>query len=257
MSKSRIGEINYNKYGSKMKIVAYRNAKDIDVYFEEYDWVFKNGRYGHFKDGNMRCPYDKSICGVGYIGEGKYKVWENGKHTKEYDIWNDMIKRCYTNTKINIAYKDCEVCEEWHNFQNFAEWYEENYYEIKEEKTQLDKDILIHGNNIYSPQTCIFVPSRINALFIKRKRKRGDYPIGISYHKRDNILEVWCRTIEEDSKGNYLGRFKPNQVEEAFQCYKTFKENYIKQVADDYYSKGLIPKKLYDAMYRYEVEITD
>ena len=46
-------------------------------------------------------------------------------------------------------------------------------------------------------------------------------------------------------------------MEEAFQYYKTFKENYIKQVADDYYSQGLIPKKLYDAMYRYEVEITD
>ena len=54
-----------------------------------------------------------------------------------------------------------------------------------------------------------------------------------------------------------LGTFKTNQVEEAFQCYKQFKEKVIKQVADDYYSKGLIPKELYDAMYRYEVEITD
>lgn len=55
----------------------------------------------------------------------------------------------------------------------------------------------------------------------------------------------------------HLGTFQPNQVEKAFQCYKTFKENYIKQVADDYYSKGLIPKKLYQAMYNYEVEIDD
>ena len=43
--------------------------------------------------------------------------------------------------------------------------------------------------------------------------------------------------------------------EEAFKSYKTFKEKYIKQVADEY--KDKIPKKLYDAMYRYEVEITD
>ena len=37
--------------------------------------------------------------------------------------------------------------------------------------------------------------------------------------------------------------------------YKQFKENYIKQVADEY--KDLIPEKLYNAMYEYEVEIED
>ena len=161
------------------------------------------------------------------------------------------------NFKREPTYKGCKVEDYLLNFQNMSEWLDENYYEVPGEVMHLDKDILCKGNKIYSRETCIFVPQRINSLFIKRDKLRGDYPIGISYHKRDNILEVWCRTIEEDSKGNYLGRFKPNQVEEAFQCYKTFKENYIKQVADDYYSQGLIPKKLYDAMYRYEVEITD
>lgn len=51
--------------------------------------------------------------------------------------------------------------------------------------------------------------------------------------------------------------FPSNKPFQAFTCYKNFKENYIKQVADEYYSKGLIPKKLYDAMYKYEVEIND
>lgn len=43
--------------------------------------------------------------------------------------------------------------------------------------------------------------------------------------------------------------------EEAFLVYKQAKEKYIKQVADEY--KDKIPKRLYDAMYKYEVEITD
>ena len=40
--------------------------------------------------------------------------------------------------------------------------------------------------------------------------------------------------------------------------YKKFKESYIKQVADDYANKyPNFPDKLYNAMYNYEVEITD
>ena len=50
-----------------------------------------------------------------------------------------------------------------------------------------------------------------------------------------------------------IGTF--NTPEEAFYAYKQFKENYIKEVADEY--KDRIPQMLYEAMYRYEVEITD
>ena len=56
-----------------------------------------------------------------------------------------------------------------------------------------------------------------------------------------------------NKKQNFLGHY--NTPEEAFQAYKQFKENYIKQVADEY--KELIPEKLYNAMYEYEVEIED
>ena len=56
-----------------------------------------------------------------------------------------------------------------------------------------------------------------------------------------------------NKKQNFLGYY--NTPEEAFQAYKQFKENYIKQVADEY--KELIPEKLYNAMYEYEVKIED
>ena len=39
------------------------------------------------KKGNVKCPYEPSICGIGYIGEGEYKVSENGKQTKCYNVW--------------------------------------------------------------------------------------------------------------------------------------------------------------------------
>ena len=254
--KYRIGEINYNNFGSKMKIIAYRSANDIDIYFEEYDCIVENIKYQSFKDGYVKCPYETRTYGVGYIGEGKYKSRINNKKTNIYITWNNMLKRCYKEDGKDITYDDCIVCEEWHNFQNFAKWFEENYYEVEGETMALDKDILVKNNKIYSSNTCIFVPNRINVLFTKADKIRGEYPIGINYHKRDDVLEVWCSIYEDNKKKHiYLGRFKPNQIVEAFNVYKNFKESYIKQVADEY--KPYIPKKLYDAMYRYEVEIDD
>ena len=120
----------------------------------------------------------------------------------------------------------------------------------------LDKDILYKGNKIYSPENCCFIPYRINLLFTKSDKTRGEYPIGITYDKRSDKIMVQCNTHENNkSKKVHLGSFPLNRPFQAFYAYKTFKENYIKQVADEY--KNLIPKKLYEALYKYKVEIND
>lgn len=253
----RVGEINYNNFGSKMEIIAYKNANDIIIEFQDKYKVKVHTKYCHFKEGIVRNPYDKTIYNVGYIGEGIYKVSEQGKHTRAYDTWNNMMKRCF-DKKCQIknpTYKGCTVCEEWHNFQNFAKWYYDNYYEIEGEIMHLDKDIIFKGNKIYSPQTCILVPKRINELFTKSDKVRGKYPIGITEWR--GKLAVKCNIINENGnkKRKFLGYFPLNKPFQAFTCYKNFKENYIKQVADEY--KDLIPQKLYEAMYKYEVEIND
>lgn len=248
----RTGEINYNKIGSKMEIIKYNRSDDIDVYFEEYDWTYYKAEYKRFKNGQLKCPYERTVCGKGYIGEGKYKVSENGKHTACYSFWKSMIHRCYDEKYYNkhLTYKNCNVNEELLNFQNFGKWFEENYYECDNEKMHLDKDILYKGNKIYSSSTCIFVPQRINELFIKSDKTRGNLPIGVSYDKEQEKYKSYCNI---NGKQKTLGRY--NTPEEAFQCYKHFKEKYIKEVADEY--KDKIPNKLYEAMYNYEVEIND
>ena len=247
----RTGEEKLNNFGSKIIIKKYRKRVDIDVYFPEYNWTFEHAEYKNFKNGEIKCPYEPRTYGVGYLGEGRYKI---SKNNIWYKIWHGMLMRCYDPKfhEKEPAYKGCTVENYWLNFQYMCKWLEENYYEIPGEKMCLDKDILVKGNKIYSPYTCIFVPERINTLFCKSKKSRGDLPIGVRWNKSKGKFEA---NISVDNKQTYLGSF--NTIEEAFQCYKTFKENYIKQVADDYYSQGLIPKKLYDAMYRYEVEITD
>lgn len=254
----RTGERNINNFGSEMIITRYKTNKDIDVYFPEYDWTFKNTRYDNFKNGTISCLYEPTTYGIGYIGEGKYKIHdENGKMTKCYSTWHSMLQRCYDEKyhENHPTYIGCKVNEEFHNFQNFGYWDDENYYQIENEIMNLDKDILIKHNKIYSPETCIYVPQTINKLFVKNNKLRGNSPIGTSSSKNGKYM-TYCNILDPEtgkSKNKKLGTYET--PEEAFKVYKEFKESYIKQVADEY--KDKIPKKLYDAMYKYEVEITD
>lgn len=252
----RIGEKNINNFESEMVIVGYRKNNDIDVYFPQYDWTAKNKTYRNFKKGEIKCPYERRYYGAGYLGEGKYKVSENKKLIKCYDTWHSMLQRCYDEKfhKKRPTYKDCEVCDEWLCFQNFAKWYYENYYEVGNEKMCLDKDILIKHNKVYSPETCIFVPQTINLLFVKCDRSRGESVIGTSPFQGKYVVRCYLINPKTgESKQEYLGVY--GTQEKGFEVYKYYKEKSIKQVAD--YFKDEIPVKLYGALYNYEVEITD
>ena len=246
----RTGEEKINNFGSLMRIINYRNVRDIDVFFPEYNYVKEHTQYNNFKKGTIACVYERRLYGVGYLGDGRYDKSINGKNTKYYDIWSEMLTRCYNPKYIqkHPTYEGCHVHDSWLNFQTFSAWLDKNYYEIEKERIDLDKDILCKGNKIYSPDTCIFVPQSINLLFVKRDNDRGDLPIGVTYHNKK--YRVRCNI---NKKENFLGYY--NTLEEAFQVYKQYKERYIKEVAEEY--KNVIPQKLYEAMLRYEIEIDD
>ena len=161
-----------------------------------------------------------------------------------------MKKRCNNSTnQRDNSYKDCIISDEFLDYDKYYEWAEKNYYEIENEKVCLDKDILNKGNRLYSFDTCIFAPIKINQLFESSKSSRGDLPKGITI----NNYGKYVARMSKDNKNVFLGSFKT--IEEAFQCYKTEKEKYIKEIADEY--KSRIPEKLYNAMYSYEIEIND
>ena len=252
----RTGEERVNNFDSKMIIKEYRGANDIDVYFPEHNWVSKHTTYNHFKNGNIKCPYEKRYFGAGYLGEGEYKVSENGKLHKYYYIWHNMLQRCYDPKfqEIYPTYKGCTVENYLLNFQNMGEWIDENYYEVPGEVMCLDKDILYKGNKVYSRETCIFVPNRINVLFTKRDNGRGNSPIGMTPNSSGNYV-AQCH----DGYGKLVCLGIYSTKEEAFYVYKEYKERVIKEVIDSY--KGKIPEPFYsrlrEAMYNYKVEIDD
>jgi hypothetical protein len=235
-----------------MTIIKYNGVNDIDVKFED-GAIIKNTYYSVFKTGQLISPYDKTIFGVGCLGEGKYAPTIDEQKTPQYYTWISMMRRCYNlkQQEIQPTYIGCSVCKEWHNFQNYAKWWDDNYYEIEGLRMEVDKDILSKGNKIYSPETCIFVPNNINALIINCKKVRGDYPIGVNKLDSGKFRARYSDAIS--GKRIHLGCF--NNPEEAFKVYKLHKEIHIKEVAD--YYKEHIPEKLYKALYNWKIEITD
>lgn len=248
LAKERIGQIKQNNFGSLMEITGYKDNKNIIVKFLNTG-NYVTAQYDNFLKGQVSNPLDKTVYGVGYIGEGYYKPSNNGKDSLQYSTWHSMMLRCYDQKfkEKNPTYRECAVCDEWHNFQNFAKWYDLNYYQVDDEKMSLDKDILIKGNKIYSPTTCVFIPQRLNTLFIKRDSRRGQLPLGVTFHKKNK------KYMAKENNINYIGCYD-NPID-AFQAYKQFKENLIKQIVKEYNQK--IPDVLYNAILNYKVEITD
>lgn len=164
--------------------------------------------------------------GVGYNSKGAFKAWENGKYSKGYQTWRGMLERCYDKKSLIKfpTYADCGVCDEWLDYQNFAEWFYNHEY--SDMGYQLDKDLLIPNNKLYSPNTCCFVPQELNKLLNCCAKRRGSLPQGVSWSSRDNVYYANTRM---NGRTKYLGIFDCPQ--EAYEVYKEHKEAYVKEKA--------------------------
>lgn len=129
---------------------------------------------GNLIRGEVKDRNKPTVVGVGYIGYGKYDKRCKTEHLKAYMCWHNMLIRCYDSSyhKSSPTYYECSVVDEWHNFQNFAEWYYDNYPKDGS-SYQLDKDKLVNGNKIYSPETCVFLTHAENAIIAGQR----DYEI--------------------------------------------------------------------------------
>lgn len=241
----RTNEKYKTREGYTIEIIKYINARNSTIRFDDGQ-VLSNVLFSHIKAGDIKNYNHPSVFGIGYFGIGKYKGSENGKKAKSYSTFTGMIERCYCpkSLKRYPSYIGCYVHPTWHSFQNFAKWFEDNYVE----GYHLDKDILLKGNKIYSPDNCCFVPPEINTILTKTDKKRGLLPIGVSA-----INNRFRSHISQNKKRIHLGTFdNPN---DAFNIYKKSKEVAIKKVANKY--RSVITNEVYKSLYNYEVHITD
>ena len=242
--KNRVGEEFKTYQGYVVKVIEYFGCNGITVQFDDENrTILYNVRISNLIRGVLSNPYHPSVCNIGYNGVGEYKTRGNELHRMYYKSWHKMLQRVYE--REHKSYRGVVVCEEWHNFQNFAKWFDENWKPWMDSTWVLDKDILCPNCKIYSPETCAFVPEKINLIFVKTNRKSNKLPIGVN-----KIGKKYVAKIKRNNKFKHLGMFYT--PEEAFQVYKTAKEDYIKEVADEW--RSLIDLKVYQAMYNYKVE---
>ena len=244
--KDRTGEEIHSPSLGDVKIIAYRGTYDCDILVVDTGHILKNVSYGNIKLGCVRNPFLPVVFGKGFMGQGEYSSRNlDGSRTKEYKAWRGILDRCYRKNRSvkNTSYEGITVCEEWHNFQNFAKWHSENYIE----GFQLDKDILSTGVKIYSPETCCFVPQEINIFFIKEPVSVGDYPVGVHLNKRSGSF---ISRITKFGKRVSLGSYKT--IAEAESVYRTAKEQYAKELAEKW--KNDIKENVYSVLINFKYD---
>lgn len=157
------------------------------------------------------------------------KINEKRIQDPAYRKWNAIFQRCYSESlhKKQMTYVGCSVCDEWLYFSNFREWYENQY---KEEGWEIDKDLLFPGNKIYSPETCIMIPRKINSFMNDSVGLRGSGVIGATW---DGVIGKYRARCNNPFTGKreYLGSFITEL--EAHLAWKRRKHELACCLADD------------------------
>lgn len=223
---------NSKAYGSFV-VTKYVSAGEVHIQFDETGGTSKAAA-GNIRNGHVRDNLARTVFKVGYLGNGNFKSRRpnNRGCTKEYGTWSAMLFRCYGENRDEATYRnysDCSVCQEWHNFQTFAEWCQAQP-EMLFEDSSLDKDIRVKGNKVYSPDTCCFVPQYINTAVTGMKHQNSSGLAGVWSMKDSYVAEVTMF----GSKTN-LGSFA--SAEDANHIHSKVKEAYISALADIFKSK--------------------
>tara|TARA_R110002124_G_scaffold230373_2_gene395477 strand:- start:4525 stop:5301 length:777 start_codon:yes stop_codon:yes gene_type:complete len=232
--------------GCKAKVINYTNSKNVLIEFQDKHKYQTVTTKTHIKSGSVKNPYQPSVAGMGYVGVGRHVASVGTKSTPEYMLWKQMIYRCYDRSQQERqpTYKGCTVCDEWLNFQNFAEWLsaQSNY----KDGYELDKDLVLKGNKQYSPKACRFIPKKLNVILNNCEASRGQHPLGVCFNKNENRFAA---AIRIDGKKKGLGYF--DTASEAYEVYVDAKESYVKSEAQRF--KGDIDDDVFNALMSWKV----
>ena len=250
ISKDCVGKVCKSKSSGDFKILKYNDTANVEIQFVNTGYE-TDATLGNIRNGYVKDPYVASVHGVGVVG-AKYPITVNGIQTKEYNLWMNMLRRCYSdNSKKKLpTYDGCEVSDKFKSYEYFYEWCH-SQIGFGVEGWHLDKDLLIKGNKVYSESTCVFIPQEINTVLIKSTASRGEHLIGVSWYKKGKAFKA--QISRNKGKQEYLGYF--NTEIEAYNAYKVAKESFVKEQAEKW--KSQIDDRAYEALMAYTVEITD
>jgi len=184
-----------------------------------------------------RLAVNPTVYGVGY-NDVAFSTSINRKNVWQYKLWHSILARN----------PDVLCCDKWLSFANFLEWLNKEVgYKGKPEGLVLDKDIIVRGNKIYSPETCGFVPFMVDSVVNEYIKSIGDLPIGVTFNKERIKFQAFLKFC---GKNLYLGGY--DSPEEAGRIYKTAKETQIRAVANQY--KDVLKPAVYESLMNWELE---
>lgn len=142
-----------------------------------------------------------------------------------YLKWQQVIRRCdsteYTLKRPNLS---ADISDDWRYFSKFRKWMEEQEWQNKE----IDKDLLIRGNRLYSAETCLLVDTVVNTFINEFRTKQSDLPIGCSRQKNGKII-VQVKDWESGQRV-YVGTF--DSVDLAKRAYYETKHRFAVRLAE-------------------------
>jgi len=263
----KTGYVHYSLSGVNKKIETYTDKLVAEHFLEKPD---KCNRIWHIDRNKNNCFYRNLL----WVNDEEYIDLERGillveelrrqqeyvpyitlKSNTAYSIWNGIYKRCYKDEGV------CEgsfMCDLWKNDKDsFAEWWSAEYYECDGESMAVDKDLLFPGNKEYAPDKCCILPQTLNTMLSNCKKHRlpkwksakMDLPLGVRY---DSRMEMYYGEIKPYGHDEVIRLSYWETPEQAFEEYKRHKQADILIMADKY--KNKVPKKVYDALLRFEVK---
>lgn len=162
--------------------------------------------------------------GINDSGRSVTRKLEDGSKwiCPNYEMWKGMLRRCLDEKfkEKHIRYLDCRVSESWLNFSKFDSWVGDQ--DLK--KMDLDKDLLVYGNKLYSPETCVIVPERINRLMGSVPKVRGEFPVGVNIKSGKYHSQISDRF---NNKQRSLGYFETPEL--AHSAWQKAKANHIRE----------------------------
>ena len=243
-----VGKVFDSRNYGKFTVLTYNGTNDVLIKFLDTGYE-TTVSLNQVRIGSVLDYCKPTICGVGVVGS---KLSTDEFQSKVYKSWAKMISRCYNKRLLakHPTYIDCTVSNDFLYYPTFKDWYFKQPSHVNIGWV-IDKDLLCRdGFKVYSPDTCVFLPPEINSLLTTTKAKRGDLPIGVCLKAKDTRYTATCCI---DGVDKHLGLY--DKPEDAFEAYKKAREDYLKVKAEKY--KDQLCERAYNALYNYEVKITD
>lgn len=242
-SEDLIGKVYETKHYGYCTVVSLVNRKNITIEFS--DGHRATCTLQNLKRGSVFNPFHPKVYGVGFIGVGEYSAKIGKSIHPFYEAWRGSLRRCYDPKaqKKRPNYIGCSVHSDWHNYQDFCKWSEE---EVFFTGYKLDKDLLVANNKVYSPDTCVYLPNELNCMISNTGIGGRELPKGVSLSSNPKARsKIYVANLQRKTTNNYnLGYF--DNPEEAHAVYKMEKEKYVKERA--MFWRENISTKAFDAL---------